>query len=518
MAFCPNCGNEVKESARFCSKCGNAIGGNLNILFSPENAAPDNHEATEILIENVETPAPVVPEVKEEVTNEAVVDPFAAFMAAASAPASDDATEILIDEAPIAEPEVSEVAQEVVEQAAEEVTEEITEEAVEEVTEPLVTEQVQEVEEDATELLTQEVIAEPVPIMDEATELLINEPQMPAPSVDDATEILLDNTAMPLPAEEATEILIDEPAYIPPVPLQTNGEDYSFAQPVRNNNTNEEPAIQTTKKKKKKSKAPIVILVILIILALIGGGLFFCYTQGWLDEPIEKITGLINGDSDGDEAEESEEEELSLDDISLGDIADQKYTGEEVKLSLNLKLGDEKLEEGKDYDIKYENNIEVGTATVTITGKGDIKGSTSGQFRIIYGSAILDDAANAEAVKYVSGLYMAFYGRTPSVAELEGDISRIKTSGFVLEDYIGSFFSNSEYLNMVDNITLTEDSSVNEYLVRNVVYRGILGHDPDADGLANWTNAADGAGVEAVAMTILSDADVNASIRAKLGV
>lgn len=47
------------------------------------------------------------------------------------------------------------------------------------------------------------------------------------------------------------------------------------------------------------------------------------------------------------------------------------YTGEEIKPSITVKDGDKVLTEGKDYEVKYANNINVGKATLVITGLSD---------------------------------------------------------------------------------------------------------------------------------------------------
>ena len=71
-------------------------------------------------------------------------------------------------------------------------------------------------------------------------------------------------------------------------------------------------------------------------------------------------------------------------DVLIGDIADQEYTGEtltpEVSVALN---GVEKdLFEGTDYDVSFKNNVNAGTATATVTLKGDWVGSGSKDFKI----------------------------------------------------------------------------------------------------------------------------------------
>ena len=65
-------------------------------------------------------------------------------------------------------------------------------------------------------------------------------------------------------------------------------------------------------------------------------------------------------------------------------IAPQAYTGTTVKPAATVTFGGSKLIQGTDYNIDWNNNIEVGTATVTITGTGVYKGTITGTFNIAY--------------------------------------------------------------------------------------------------------------------------------------
>ena len=58
------------------------------------------------------------------------------------------------------------------------------------------------------------------------------------------------------------------------------------------------------------------------------------------------------------------------------------YNGEEKKPTVTVKDGDAVLVEGKDYTLAYTNNVNVGTATVTATGKGNYSGTKTAQFTI----------------------------------------------------------------------------------------------------------------------------------------
>ena len=59
------------------------------------------------------------------------------------------------------------------------------------------------------------------------------------------------------------------------------------------------------------------------------------------------------------------------------------YNGEEQKPTVTVKDGDAVLVEGTDYTLSYENNVNVGTATVTATGKGNYEGTKLAQYSIV---------------------------------------------------------------------------------------------------------------------------------------
>ena len=60
------------------------------------------------------------------------------------------------------------------------------------------------------------------------------------------------------------------------------------------------------------------------------------------------------------------------------DTSDETYTGNEITKDISV-AG---LVEGKDFEVIYENNVDAGTATVTIKGIGDYEGETSFTFEI----------------------------------------------------------------------------------------------------------------------------------------
>ena len=64
-------------------------------------------------------------------------------------------------------------------------------------------------------------------------------------------------------------------------------------------------------------------------------------------------------------------------------MKDQTYTGKALKPAVTVKYGSKTLKQGTDYTVSYKNNVKPGTATVTVTGKGDYTGSAKATFRIL---------------------------------------------------------------------------------------------------------------------------------------
>ncbi len=82
----------------------------------------------------------------------------------------------------------------------------------------------------------------------------------------------------------------------------------------------------------------------------------------------------------------------ALEDSMVAAITDQTYTGNKIEPALSLSyLNDESMVAGTDYTVVYASNTNVGTATVTITGKGNYTGDVSTTFEI--GALAMTDAS-----------------------------------------------------------------------------------------------------------------------------
>lgn len=69
--------------------------------------------------------------------------------------------------------------------------------------------------------------------------------------------------------------------------------------------------------------------------------------------------------------------------VNIGKIADKTYTGNAIQPDVSLSYKNKTLKKGTDYTISYNNNINIGTATATITGIGNFTGTAVVTFNIV---------------------------------------------------------------------------------------------------------------------------------------
>ncbi len=67
----------------------------------------------------------------------------------------------------------------------------------------------------------------------------------------------------------------------------------------------------------------------------------------------------------------------------ISSIKDQVYTGKAIRPAITVKVGKTKLTSGTDYKLTWKKNKNVGTATVTVSGKGDYTGKLTATFTIL---------------------------------------------------------------------------------------------------------------------------------------
>lgn len=74
-----------------------------------------------------------------------------------------------------------------------------------------------------------------------------------------------------------------------------------------------------------------------------------------------------------------------------------EYTGKSLKPAVTVKNGSTKLKAGTDYTVSYSANKNLGTATVTVKGKGSYTGTVTKNFKIVLGKPVLKSAKSSKA-------------------------------------------------------------------------------------------------------------------------
>ena len=73
---------------------------------------------------------------------------------------------------------------------------------------------------------------------------------------------------------------------------------------------------------------------------------------------------------------------LNQEKVSISETTAQTYTGSAITPTLTIKYGDVTLVKDKDYTLTYTDNINVGTAKVSIAFVGNYSGTASTSFEI----------------------------------------------------------------------------------------------------------------------------------------
>jgi hypothetical protein len=72
----------------------------------------------------------------------------------------------------------------------------------------------------------------------------------------------------------------------------------------------------------------------------------------------------------------------NISNAAISNIEAQTYSGSEIKPKPTVTFDGNILTENVDYTLSYENNINMGTASVTISGLGNFTGSVTKTFSI----------------------------------------------------------------------------------------------------------------------------------------
>ena len=109
----------------------------------------------------------------------------------------------------------------------------------------------------------------------------------------------------------------------------------------------------------------------------------------------------------------------------VDDIENQVFNGSALQPKPVVKDGNKTLAEGTDYTVTYTNNTNPGTATITITGKGNYQGTVTTQFVIkVEGDANDDDKVDVSDIDTV----IEYVDETVTVVNKAADVNN---DGFI---------------------------------------------------------------------------------------
>lgn len=122
-------------------------------------------------------------------------------------------------------------------------------------------------------------------------------------------------------------------------------------------------------------------------------------------------------------------------DISLAtiqDIESQTYTGQEIQPTISVTDGSAKLVENTDYTVSYQDNINVGEATITIEGIGNYTGTVYKKFSIIENND--NNSKDVASLTFDDVDDKIYTGKliTPEIRIKDGDAVLIKDTDYTI--------------------------------------------------------------------------------------
>lgn len=146
---------------------------------------------------------------------------------------------------------------------------------------------------------------------------------------------------------------------------------------------------------------------------------------------VGSVTVLGCGDYYGNKAMTFNIVGPSLSKASISKISDKTYNGKAQKPSVTVKYAGAELTKDTDYTVSYKDNKNIGTATITVTGKGNFTGTKKITFKITPKKVTLSKAVNNK-----EGTATVSWKRDKSVTGYELYCSTKKSSGYKLEKTI----------------------------------------------------------------------------------
>ena len=134
------------------------------------------------------------------------------------------------------------------------------------------------------------------------------------------------------------------------------------------------------------------------------------------------------GDYSGSKTVEFKITAAKISDVAFGKVSNKTYTGKAIKPSVSVEYKGTKLTKDTDYTVSYKNNKNMGTATITVKGKGNFTGTKKVTFKITPKKVTISKAVNNK-----KGTATVSWKRDKNVTGYEIYCSTKKSSGYKLE-------------------------------------------------------------------------------------
>ena len=152
-------------------------------------------------------------------------------------------------------------------------------------------------------------------------------------------------------------------------------------------------------------------------------------------------------------------EKYNIVNTQIEDIEDQVYTGSEIKPEIVVTANDKMLHKDIDYIISYSNNINVGTATITITGKDNFIGTKEIPFNIVRKSIQIPTCAE----KIYNGQEQILFERHTSGNYINAELKETNAGNYNVELKLANNYQWSD--KTIENKILT--CKINPYNISN---------------------------------------------------
>jgi hypothetical protein len=175
---------------------------------------------------------------------------------------------------------------------------------------------------------------------------------------------------------------------------------------------------------------------------------------------------------------------IAGDDITIAPVPSQTYTGASLTPPVTVADGASTLMEVTDYTVSYNGNVNVGQATVTVTGTGNYDGSATVTFDIVKADQTIDfpdipmliwsDGSYLLRATVPSGLAITYTSSNPAIAEIGSDGVTLLLKDFGSATITADQGGNSNYNPappIQRQVTIVESGNVN---VSNVTVIGAV--------------------------------------------